>query len=123
MKTLINKIKKFFIKEPAYIESEVLELIKLEAYSFFPDLIDEGMQKHEAEIPYRGGFIRLEICVKVYIKDIYSSTYDDPTQEPSYEIVLIGFNVELYDQDGHEIEHDINFNLIEKSLETINYHN
>lgn len=131
MKKLINKIKKVFKKPsynedevlkifitPPYNEDEVLELIQIEALSFSPDLID-GDQKHESRIPYRNGFIDLSFRIKVYIEDRYLSVYEDPVDELVYEVLIVDFDVKLYDQDGHEILHQIDDNLIEKALAPI----
>lgn len=117
MKSIINKIKKVF-KKPSYNEDEVLELIKIEAYSFSPDLID-GVQNYHTEIPYRNGFIDLSFRIKVYIEDRYLSVYSDPVEELVYEVLIVGFDVKLYDQDGYEILHQIDDSLIEKALAPI----
>lgn len=110
MKNLLNR------------QEEVLELIKLEAYSFCPDLIDETVQHHETEISYRSGFIRLSFHVRVSIKYIYQSTYNDPQYEPDYEIILTDYNVELYDADGHNIDHDIYSILIKEALAPVEHY-
>jgi len=123
MRSLIKKIIQIFNKpsynKPSYNKKEVLELLEMEAYSFCPDAMDDSLQKHSTEIDYRGGIIRLQIHVRVYVKDDPYVTYDEPLSDIELEVILVDFEFEMYDKDGHEIVHSITDCEIGEALQIV----
>lgn len=122
MKKLIKKIKEIFTK-PSYDKEEVLQLIMLEASSFQPDLTDECRENFCKRIPYRGGYIHLDIDTRVKVLSDYLSVYNDPTDEPSYSVHVFDFSIELWNKHQALIEHDITVDEIRKALSFIEIYN